>query len=771
MGRSILALVLVLFTALVIAYSGPSDTRAEQAGPIHYPAVSQQPAPAVPNQSRAMRIADYGKIPLYFIPNQGQADGQALFYAKTSCYTLWMTREGLVFDATIAERKWDELDWKKRMMTEDPEALLCERLEQENKVDFKRDVSRVVFLGANKHPRLTALDPAENHVNYFIGNDPTKWKADIPSSRAVLYEDLYPEIDLKVYGVENQVEYDWIVKPGAGVEDIRFEYQDVKAARIDANGDLVVETAFGQIKHQKPISYQWTDGREVDVSSTFKDTGTNAYGFEVGSYDRTRDLFIDPILVYSTYLGGSGDDFATDIAVDKAGAAYVVGYTTSTNFPVAGAYQNTNKGSSDVFVAKFSPSGKTLVYSTFLGGGDSDEGYGIALDASGAAYITGMTSSSDFPILNAYQETIQARPDAFVTKLNPAGASLAYSSYLGGWLDDRGLDIAVDGAGAAYVTGWTGDNLFYQSVDNNFPMKNPYQGKFGRGRDAFVSKFTPAGNDLIYSTFLGGSLTDEGRSIAVDARGCAYLTGYTNSSDFPLRNPCQSKIKGSVEAYVAKFSAGGNTLVYSTYLGGSWWDWSYEIRVDGSGAAYLTGETYSQDFPVKNAYQKRLAGLLDVFITRLNPAGSAVTFSTFLGGSNYEEAGSLAIDGNGNCYVAGETYSADFPLQNPLQKRAGGGDVFLAKVASTGAPLAFSTYLGGGARDRSTGLAADLKGAVYVAGETYSSDFPAQTAYQKTNRGGWDAFVAKLDLSKVRIINRQTAALTDVSNAVISIEK
>ncbi len=752
MGRSRLIPALILFGALAVGYSGPRDSSAGQVRQAEKIVATQKLPQAAIDQNPGALVPDYGKIPLYFIPNQGQVDAEALFYAKTSRYTLWMTNKGLVFDAAIRERDSDNLDWKKRMLTEDPEALLQERLDRETAVNIKRDVSRVVFLGANKQPRLSALEPTENRVNYFIGNDRAKWKTNIPSSRAVLYEDLYPGIDLKVYGVESRVEYDWIIKPGARVEDIRFEYQDVSDSRIDERGDLVVETIFGQLSHHKPISYQWIGVRKVEVLSEFKEVGKNIYGFKVGGYDHAHALTIDPILIYSTYLGGSGDDFATDIAVDKTAAAYVVGYTTSADFPLKGSFQNKNKGNPDVFVAKFAPSGNALVYSTFLGGSSIDEAYGIAVDSSGAAYVTGETWSSDFPLQNPLMSIfIGCCTDVFVTKISPAGNALAYSSYLNAFPGaeglnywDRGRDIAVDSSGAAYVTGWTNST--------NFPLVNPFQSTASCGVwNGFVTKFTPAGNALVYSTYLGGTLHDGCWGIAVDSAGSAYVTGWTDSPDFPLQNPYQKKLAGEADAYVAKFSPTGNALIYSTYLGGSSMEWPYSIAVDGLGAAYIIGETYSDDFPVKNAFQKARAGNLDLFITKLAPSGLTPVFSTYFGGSYWEEAGDIAVDNNGNVYVTGETGSINFPFQNPYQKITMNGDAFVTKFMPAGNVLAYSMCLGGYERDKGTGVAVDSRGAVYVAGWTHSSDFPLRGPYQKLPKGSWDSFLAKLDFSSPAI--------------------
>ena len=655
----------------------------------------------------------YGSIPLYFVPNQGQLDESVLFSTKTANYSLLMTRQGFVFSSDLG-----------------PSPL--------NGCSLSEN-TRLVFLGAKRNPDIQALEPTEHTVNYFIGSDPVRWHTDLPSYRAAVYKDLYPGIDLKVYGVEGRVEYDWIVKPGAKPETIRFEYQGAKSVLIDSQGNLDIETRFGKLLHRKPVGYQIVNGQRIERPSGFIPYAGNITGFSVGNFDQRHDLVIDPVLTYSTYLGGSGDDIGRDMAVDGTGAVYIVGWTNSTNFPTRNPYQKTLNGtSSDVFVSKVAPAGNALIFSTYLGGSGADEGNGIALDATKAIYLTGKTLSPDFPVVNPFQGQAPGKY-AFVAKLAPRGNKLIYSTYLGGG-GNYGKAIAVDGQGAAYITG--------QTDSANFPLLNPFQNVIhGLGEDAFVTKLKPAGNALEYSTFLGGSLYEEGRAIAVDGKGSAYVTGITDSRDFPLKQPFQNKALGSADVFITKFTPQGDKLVYSTYLGGRWWDWSYGIAVDGAGSAYLTGETYSPDFPIKNAFQKKPGGLLDVFITKLSASGRSLVFSTYLGGSDYEEAGMIAVGKNGVVSVTGETYSSDFPLKNPYQNPQSAGDAFVALLSPSGAGLLGSTCLGGAQRDRGVGTAIDAKGAVYVLGWTYSSDFPIFKPYQTKYKGGWDTFLAKFNFS------------------------
>jgi len=695
-------------------------------------------------------VPDFGKIPLYFIQNCGQVEEQALFYAKTSRYTLWVTKEGLVFDSVLSQKESHQKDPEAKNVTNSLESSVHRGQFESKDLRLEREVSRLIFRNANRNLEVIAVDPAEHKVNYFIGNDTARWKKDIPTSLAVLYKGIYPGIDLKLYGRERQIEYDWVVKPGAHVEDIQFEYKDVGKVEIDRAGNLVMETGFGKLVHHKPSSYQRIEEERVEVASKFKKYGNNIFGFAVNEYKHNYDLVIDPvILVYSTYLGGSSlSDCPNGIAVDSRGAAYVTGYTSSSDFPLKNPYQDVLKGESDVFVTKFTPAGNDLAYSTYLGGYyGSNYAYGIAVDSSGAAYVTGYTDSPDFPLKNPYQSVLKAYQDVFVTKFTPSGNDLVYSTFLGGSYSDGGYGIAVDSSGAAYVTGYT------SSPD--FPLKTPYQDVLKGESDVFVTKFTPTGDDLVYSTYLGGSRDEEqggyyyeySHGIAVDSSGAAYVTGYTDSSDFPLKNPYQDVLKGRSDVFVTKFTPTGDDLIYSTYLGGFGIEMGSRIAVDSSGAAYVTGWTNSREFPLKNPYQNIFKGETDVFVTKFTPTGNDLAYSTYLGGSGDDGAyGGIAVDSSGAAYVAGVTFSKNFPLKNPYQSvLKGDEDVFVTKFTPAGNALVYSTFLGGSSDDGAYRIAVDSSGAAYVTGDTDSSDFPLKTPYQDVlKHNSRDGFVTKL---------------------------
>ncbi len=410
----------------------------------------------------------FGRIPLYFIHNKGQVNKRALFYAKTRGYTLWITKQGLVFDS-VREKNSPEKRKKEP--------------KEKRKVTFQRKVQWLKFVGANPAVKVEAGKQTSYRVNYFIGRDPSKWKRDIPTSKEVTYRGLYPGIDLRVYGRETQIEYDWIVRAGADPSKIVFRYEGVKT-HIDKEGNIVVEGKFGNLIHKKPVATQ--DGKAVKAK--FVKLGANLYGIKVGDYDRREVLVIDPAvkLAYSTYLGGSGDDRAVSIAVDSSRAIYIVGRTVSTDFPIQNPYQATKASWWDVFITKFSPSGDSLVYSTYLGGDLEDNGRGIAVDSSGNAYVTGKTSSWNFPITsNPYQTYNTGKYDVFVTKLSPSGDSLVYSTYLGGGSYDYGYDLTIDSSGAAYIVGCT--------RSNDFPTQDPYQANRAGDYDAFLTKLSPGG--------------------------------------------------------------------------------------------------------------------------------------------------------------------------------------------------------------------------------------------------------------------------------------
>lgn len=488
-----------------------------------------------------------------------------------------------------------------------------------------------------------------------------------------------------------------------------------------------------ELIQQAPKVYQRIGDVERLIPGRYVLT-SNRLGFEVAAYDTAQSLVIDPVLNYSTYLGASNDELGQGIAVDRDGQAYVTGGTTSIDFPTMNPQQQDFGGDRDAFVLKLTADGQQLVYSTFLGGDGFDIGLGIAIDGKGRAYVTGATGSTNFLTVNALRGALAGDRDAFVARLTAQG-TLAYSTYLGGTGFDVGFGIAVTTQGRAHVTGVT------KSTD--FPTMNPLQGNFGGNRDAFIAKLSRDGKALVYSTYLGGGGIDEGLAIAV-RNGQAHVTGGTTSLDFPTVGPLQESFAGERDAFVAKLKADGKALVYSTYLGGSGFDEGLGVAVDIEEQAYITGATRSPNFPTVDPLQESFAGDRDAFVAKLKADGKSLVYSTYLGGSDFDEGTAIAVR-KGRAFVAGSTESLNFPLSNSLQAFRGGRDAFVAKLKTSGQAFAYSTYLGGSGFDEGLGIAVNRRGRAYVTGDTDSPDFPtARPILGSFNGGDDDAFIVKI---------------------------
>jgi hypothetical protein len=661
--------------------------------------------------SRLLAASDstYGQIPLTFTANRGQVHDSVRFTAKGCGLTAYFTPAEVV-------------------------------------INLLSTTVRMRYLGANVSPAVEGLDLQDGHANYFLGADPSLWRTNVPLYGRIVYKDLYPGIDMLYSSHARLLKSEFIVAPGADPSAIRIAYTGAESVRIDEDGSLVLTTADGELREQDPEIYQdGSDGREP-VEGAFRVSG-DVVTFSVGQYDRSRPLRIDPTLYYSTYLGGGGTDRSNAIAVDSAGAAYVTGYTDSTNFPVtAGVVKPASGGSVDAFVTKLNAAGNAIVYSTYLGGAGDDRGFSIAVDGSGNAYVTGYTGSSNFPLAGPLQSTFGGSKDAFVTKLNSTGTALVYSTYLGGSADDRGNGIAIDTAGSAYITGST--------ASSNFPLSGPFQAALGGQQDGFVAKLNSTGSALVYSTYLGGSADDRGSSIAVDSAGSAYIAGNTGSTNFPTASPLQAANQGATDAFVTKLSVSGASLIYSTYLGGSGVEnieLGGSIAVDSAGSAYITGATSSTNFPVFAPLQTASnGGLYDAFVVKLTPAGTAFVYSTYLGGSSIDFGQSIAVGSGGIAFITGYTSSLDFPTVSADQPANGGSfDVFVAKLNASGSALVESGFLGGGDSDTGFGIAIDSFGSAYVTGQTLSSNFPLRGPVQSSNGGNLSAFVAKFTFGSV----------------------
>jgi hypothetical protein len=563
------------------------------------------------------------------------------------------------------------------------------------------------------------------------------------------WKDAWRGIDVAFYGFAGRLEYDVDVAPLADPGRIAFRFSAPRAASLRRDGSIALEVGGRTVRELPPIAYQFRRGvrRRVRCRYILERGGVVRIG--LAAYDRRLPLVIDPKFDYSTYLGGSGLDWGAAIAVDSTGSAYVTGTTMSSDFPVRSALKGSNAGHNDAFVTKLSADGRSVEYSTYLGGAGNDQGLSIAVDGAGSAYICGTTTSSDFPVsAQAFQRAFASGstggygPDGFVTKLTANGGSLAYSTYFGGSAGDLAEGVAVDRDGNAYVAGTT------LSVD--FPTANSIQGRKAGDQydsDAFIAKLNHEGSGLFYSSYLGGRRPDEAKGLAVGRDGSAYVTGLSYSQDFPLVNESRSSpsAQGVPNAFLTSLSPDGRSYRYSTYLGGTGGDVAAAVAVDASGRAYVTGQTSSSDFPTKNAAQPSPAGSFEGFVMRMAADGS-LDYSTYLGGTGLDAALAITADPRGRAIVAGKTESADFPARNAVQRAYGGGssDGFVTELSPDGRSLVFSTFFGGDSADTVFGVAADANGGTYFTGNTGSSNLATPDAFQPNPDGGGDGFIAKL---------------------------
>jgi beta-propeller repeat-containing protein len=577
-------------------------------------------------------------------------------------------------------------------------------------------------------------------VNRLVGN-PSAWKSWPPTYGELRHNGGYPGVVLTVESRPHAAAYRFDVAPNGQARSIRMRYAGTDKLSVEDGGRALRMRAGGRaLREDGLFCYQDVSGSRREVPCRYRITrgGDGAYevAFDIGAYDRSRRLVVDPIIAWSSYLGGGGNDQGNGIAVDGSGDVYVAGTTPSSDFPSAGGFDTSLDGSLDAFVAKVDPAGSSLVWSSYLGGSGSDSGNGIAVDDSGNVYVTGSTSSSDFPSAGGFAASLGGATDAFVAKVNAAGSSLAWSSYLGGGDDDRGNGVSVDAFGDVYVAGTTSSS--------DFPSAGGFATSLGGPTDAFVAKVNAAGSSLAWSSYLGGVDDEYGSSVAVDTSGNVYVAGTTYSSDFPASGGFDASLDGLEDAFVTKVDATGSSLVWSSYLGGGDLDEGYAVAVDAGGNAYVTGYTVSTDFPSPGGFDTSFDAAGQAFVTKVDAAGSSLLWSSYLGGSDFDEGFGVAVDGSGNVYVTGDTFSTDFPSPGGFDTSFDlAGEAFVTKVDAAGSSLAWSSYLGGGDSDTGNGVAVG-SGNVYVTGYTFSTDFPSPGGFATSLDGTLDAFVTKI---------------------------
>ncbi len=644
---------------------------------------TEAPTRALTPAQEAQVRESFGKLPLSFEENVGQTDASVHFFTRGPGYGLYLTST----EAVMVLKSPKAVD----IVGQDSNPVHSRRQDWNpvpQAAEAPPAVVRMQLVGANATPAVTGHDEQPGKVNYFLGNDPAKWHTNVATFARVEYDDVYPGIDLVWHGSPRQLEYDFVAAPGADPTAIRLRFAHADRIELDAAGDLVLHTGGQELRQHAPVVYQDVGGQRQEVASRFVLEGQQVR-FDVAAYDAGRPLVIDPVLSYSTYLGGSYTELGNALAVDPAsGDALLTGHTQSTNFPTANPLQASNQGSEDVFVTRLNASGSALVFSTYLGGSGYDSGSDLAVDpASGDTLVTGHTYSTDFPTANPLQAVNRGGFDVFVTRLNAGGSALVFSTYLGGSLGEYGTALAVDPAtGDALLTG--------ETYSTNFPTANPLQPSCAETfcHDAFVTRLSAAGSALVFSTYLGGSDGDGGTALAVDpASGDALVTGYTESRNFPPANPLYARNTGGLDVFVTRLNAAGSALVFSTYLGGSNEDGGRALAVDpASGDALVAGYTQSPNFPTANPLQASNRGGADGFVARLNAAGSALVFSTYLGGSSHDIGLAVVVDpASGDALVTGYTWSTNFPTANPLQPVLGGGayDAFVTRIGSS--PVAY----------------------------------------------------------------------------------
>jgi Beta-propeller repeat len=750
----------------------------------------------------------YGKLPLRFEENIGQTAREVRYVAHGGGYELFLTPQ----EAVVALRPSGHLDLSPRHRFATLRALR-EARRNARQAD-QTTTLRLQLEGSNPQPQIAGAELLPGKVNYFIGNDPKKWHTDVPSYQKVRYVGVYPGVDLVFYGNENRLEYDFIVAPGADPAAIALKVNGARKMRIDSRGDVVISVPAGEVRLQKPVIYQQVKGERRKVAGTYTIADNRRITFSVPRYDRNKPLILDPVLNYSTYVGGSSEDAATGIAVDSSGDAYISGATYSTDFPTTSNALipqplPANTGTSyAAFVAELDPTGTTLLYSSYIAGSIPGEAaFGIAADPTGkAVYVTGQTFSPDFPTASTItgfktgNNPTAINGTSFLVKIDPTqtsgAASLVYSTFIGGTNGpgpngDLGQAVAADASGVAYVTGLTDSSPGNATDLATFPIVGGFQTTLGNsngGGNAFLSKIdtTVSGSgSLVSSSYLGGDAVlypsvnspgygDAGFGIAVDSSAYAYILGTTTSSNLgaltttglALTYPAGNISNTSFFAKINTATAGTQSLSYLTYLGGSGADFGIAIALGPSNVAYLTGSTSSVNFPVSNgAYQPTTNGSGVAFIslidTSQSPANS-LTRATFLGGTNGDEGRGMEADSQGNAYVAGATSSVDFPvtqgaLQSTLAAHAS-GNAFVSELNPSLSALLYSSYFGGSGSgntqeiDAAFGIALDSSTPpnVYIAGQTSSTNLPILgTPVPPLNvglSGPTDAFVAKLSL-------------------------
>jgi hypothetical protein len=656
------------------------------------------------------------KSPLVFEPNRGQADPAVKFLSHANGHSVFLRETDAVFAFA------------------NPAITV-----------------RMKLVGQNPQPVVEGVDLQGGVTNYLVGNDRSAWRTSVPQFAKVKYGNVYPGIDLIYYGNQRQLEYDFVVAPHADPAPVQLEFEGADQVSLGPEGDLILRTSGGDVRQERPIAFQMRKGVREPVEVEFVLNGKRAT-FDLGEYDHSLPLVIDPKFIWATYLGGPGDDQGNDVVVDADGFVYVTGATENLDVEPAGVLAAPLGTDFQAFVTKINPAG-AIVFTTYFGGAGTDESHSLALDPAGNMYITGFTLSTDFPTVNAFQKTLSGTQDAYALKLDKNGSTLVYSTYFGGNSTDRGFGIAVDPGGNAIFAGAT--------LSRDFPTTNAFQSFFAGGLgEAFLTKLGPTGTP-VFSTFLGGNGNDQAYDVGRDDDGNIVLTGFTTSQNFPTHKALSANYRGGTDdIFITKFNESGSALVFSTYFGGTGSDNGVRLALDKDKKIYVTGYTSSLDFPLANPAQLFHGGIndpftptFDAFLIKLHADGQNADFSTYIGGEDHDSGVSVAVDKDGFIYLAGWTTSLRFYAINALGGfLRGPRDGFVMKIASDSSVVVFSSYLGGFGSEGATSVAVDSSSNVYATGYTLSFDFPLnpETMFQGATAGMQDGFLVKINADDIK---------------------
>lgn len=647
------------------------------------------------------------KVSIPFIKNKGQYNSNVKYYAKTFYGTVFITSNGIIHN--IINKKG-----KKGIVLE------------EQFLNNKGEVIQFTPIGT---------DPSPTKISYFKGSM-KNWKTNLKTYNQISLGTLYPGVKVDLRAHFNNVEKIYSILPGADPSNIKIRVLGSDGLKTDKNGDLIIKSSFGNIHMSKPVAYQKYKSKTYKIHSNYQ-LQSNIYSYNTGKYDHTQKLTIDPYISYSGYVGGLNEDYGNKVAVDFWGNAYITGYTNSTDLPVKIGPTLNNNGDIDAFIAKINPNG-ILIYCGYIGGSYEDAGNDIAVDSRGNAYITGQTLSTDLPVKNGPGLTKNGGHDAFIAKINPLGTGLVYCGYIGGSNDDYGAGIAVDRYGNAYITG--------NSASTNLPVRNGPSLTNNGGVDAFVAKINTNGTALTYCGYVGGSDGEDGYSIAVDRYGNAYITGTTWSADLPVKNGPMMNYKGNGDGFVAKVNPSGKGLVYCGYIGGSDFEYMNSIALDTYGNAYVIGTTPSTDLPVKNGPFLSNRGHNEAYVAKINPKGTGFVYCGYIGGSSSDAGNGIAVDSRGNAYITGQTTSNDLPVKKgPRLTYNSNGDAYVAKINPQGTGLIYCGYIGYSDIDEGVGIAVDRHGNAYITGWTGCPEYPHVHDPALNFHDGIEAFIVKID--------------------------